>query len=132
MRTSVIVFIALLTALFLCTTPPTPSSNRRAEDIPSEYSLTDFDSRSPYPNPIDLSSTSQTAFTENQGQVPDYVRFYVQGGGLWFSDDGVWFDLWEGMGEEEVGGEGGQGARGRGGVLPVWPICATLGLGMDN
>jgi len=35
-------------------------------------------------------------FTENQGQIGnDDVRYYSQGGGLWFTDDGVWFDIKE-------------------------------------
>jgi len=34
------------------------------------------------------------AFTENLGQVKnDNVRFYVQNGGLWFTDDGVWIEV---------------------------------------
>lgn len=37
-----------------------------------------------------------TAFTENRGQLEnDNIRFYVQGGGLWFSDDGVYIEVRE-------------------------------------
>ncbi|WP_455392781.1 DUF7948 domain-containing protein, partial [[Eubacterium] cellulosolvens] len=36
------------------------------------------------------------SFTENQGQLgSENIRFYVQGGGIWFSDNGVWFELKE-------------------------------------
>ena len=42
-----------------------------------------------------LANTPQ-AFTENRGQLEnDDVRFYAQGGGIWFTDDGVWFELRE-------------------------------------
>ncbi len=34
------------------------------------------------------------AFTENRGQLTnDEVRFYDQGGSIWFTDDGVWFEV---------------------------------------
>jgi hypothetical protein len=37
---------------------------------------------------------TQIAFTENHGQVGnDKVRYYVQGGGIWFTDDGVWIEV---------------------------------------
>ena len=41
----------------------------------------------------DLMSIRPRAFTENQGQVPDHVQYYEQGGGVWFTHDGVWFDI---------------------------------------
>ena len=42
-----------------------------------------------------LANTPQ-AFTANRGQLEnDDVQFYIQGGGLWFTDDGVWFELRE-------------------------------------
>ncbi len=43
-----------------------------------------------------LLSNAPRAFTENCGQLEnDEVRFYAQGGGVWFTDDGVWFELRE-------------------------------------
>ncbi len=52
-------------------------------------------------------------FTENCGQVEnDDVQFYVQDGSVWFTDDGVWFELREyadSRGQES-------GFRGQGGV----------------
>jgi hypothetical protein len=33
------------------------------------------------------------AFTENRGQLNNKVRFYEQGGGVWFSDSSVWFEF---------------------------------------
>ena len=42
-----------------------------------------------------LANTPQ-AFTENRGQLKnDNVKFYAQGGGLWFTNDSVWFELRE-------------------------------------
>ena len=43
----------------------------------------------------DLMAQRPRAFTENRGQVADHVKFYEQGGSLWFTDDGVWFDIRE-------------------------------------
>ena len=40
-------------------------------------------------------------FTENSGQLKnDNVKFYAQSGGLWFTDDGVWFEIREEVKEE--------------------------------
>jgi hypothetical protein len=44
----------------------------------------------------DYSSTSPKVFTENLGQLENSeVRFYDQSGSVWFTDDGVWFELRE-------------------------------------
>ena len=57
--------------------------------------------------PVDVNkllSNAPMAFTENQGQLEnDNVRFYVQGGGIWFTDDGVWFELREYVETNEIG-----------------------------
>lgn len=51
-----------------------------------------------------LTNTPRT-FTENRGQLEnDEVRFYDQGGSVWFTDDGVWFELRE---YAETRGQGG-------------------------
>jgi len=43
-----------------------------------------------------LLSATPRAFTANHGQLEnDEVRFYSQGGDVWFTDDGVWFELRE-------------------------------------
>jgi hypothetical protein len=43
-----------------------------------------------------LLSNTPRAFTENRGQLDnDEVRFYDQGGSVWFTDEGVWFELRE-------------------------------------
>ena len=35
-------------------------------------------------------------FTENRGQLKnDDVRFYAQDGTVWFTDNGVWFEIRE-------------------------------------
>ena len=50
-------------------------------------------------NPInkdveDVLAHAPMAFTENQGQLEnDEVRFYVQGGEIWFTDDGMWIEV---------------------------------------
>jgi hypothetical protein len=42
-------------------------------------------------------------FTENQGQVgDDSVRYYIQGKGVWFLDDGIVFEVQEPIKENEV------------------------------
>ncbi len=42
----------------------------------------------------DLLNITSKAFTENCGQLEnDAVRFYAQGGEIWFTDDGVWFEV---------------------------------------
>ena len=60
-----------------------------------------------------LLSNTPNAFTENRGQLEnDEVRFYDQGGAVWFTDDGVWFELRE---YDETRGRG-SGFRGQGGI----------------
>ena len=42
-------------------------------------------------------------FIENQGQVGnDSVRYYVQGAGVWFLDDGVVFEIMESRSRESI------------------------------
>jgi hypothetical protein len=60
------------------------------------------------------SAKSSIEFTENRGQLEnDEVRFYVLGGSVWFTDDGVWFEVRE---EIETRDQGSQ-LRGQGGVI---------------
>jgi hypothetical protein len=41
-------------------------------------------------------------FTENQGQLGnDNIHFYLNGGGLWFTNSGVWFELSEDINDEQ-------------------------------
>ncbi len=41
-------------------------------------------------------SSARTVFTENHGQIGnDEVRYYVQGGGIWFAEGGLYFELIE-------------------------------------
>jgi hypothetical protein len=41
-----------------------------------------------------LITTTPILFTENHGQLEnDKVRFYSQDGSIWFTDDGVWFEI---------------------------------------
>jgi hypothetical protein len=43
------------------------------------------------------------AFTENLGQLKnDDVRFYTQGGGVWFTDDGMWMEIFEKNNEKKM------------------------------
>jgi hypothetical protein len=47
-------------------------------------------------NSKDLISCGRRGFTENRGQLTnDEVLFYDQGGNVWFTADGVWFELRE-------------------------------------
>ncbi len=71
---------------------------------PNIYSITSKDSQItenpfevlPPQDPNELLTNAPKAFTENRGQLEnDNVRFYIQGGGLWFTDDGVWFEIRE-------------------------------------
>ena len=57
----------------------------------------------------DLFGQAPRAFTENRGQLEGAVRYYDQGGSVAFTDDGVWFYLynedavdyqWDPMGSE--------------------------------
>jgi hypothetical protein len=60
-----------------------------------------------------LFGNTLTAITKNRGQLDnDEVRFYVQGGGFWFTDDGVWIELREYAETRDQGSE----LRGQGGV----------------
>ncbi len=48
------------------------------------------------PDAEKILSNTPKAFTENHGQLEnDEVRFYAPGGGVWFTDDGVWFEVRE-------------------------------------
>ena len=43
-----------------------------------------------------LLENAPKVFTENKGQVKDpEIRFYDTGGSIWFTDSGVWFNIWE-------------------------------------
>ena len=50
--------------------------------------------------PILLNREDENAyFTENRGQIRnDSVRYYLQGGGVWFLDDGVIFEIYDNQG----------------------------------
>ena len=44
----------------------------------------------------ELLANAPSVFTENRGQLEnDEVRFYTQDGSVWFTDEGVWFELQE-------------------------------------
>ena len=56
----------------------------------------DISSDEPSIDPHDLLDQRPRAFTENRGQLDnDDVRLYDQGGSVWFTDDGAWFDIFE-------------------------------------
>ena len=49
----------------------------------------------------ELLSNAPQAFTENRGQFGnDEVRFYDQCGVVWFTDDGVWMEIYEEISDE--------------------------------
>jgi hypothetical protein len=104
MRKIVIIIISLLlllSALNFGTSNPTLNSDSTSE---TDYS---FDS-----SVIDNAQEQQILqnmnrldgfFTENQGQVRnDSVRYYIQGKGVWFLDDGVVFEIKEPVRENEI------------------------------
>jgi hypothetical protein len=71
-----------------------PNGNALEIQDNQDYVIIENESYSDNVNKL-LSNTPLT-FTENRGQLDnDNVRFYVQGGGLWFTDDGVWFEIRE-------------------------------------
>ncbi|UCH89274.1 MAG: SBBP repeat-containing protein, partial [Thermoplasmata archaeon] len=76
------------------------SNDVKPEGMPEEYFSTEnpttFDA-------VELLKSQPQTFTQNLGQLENNdIRFYVQDGGLWFTDDGVWFRI-EGRGEKEEG-----------------------------
>ena len=104
MRGSIIVnFIVIMIFIqILYNTPQLESTTMK--DTPDtkylENAVTQID-------PQELLSNTPTAFTENRGQLEnDEVRFYAQGGNVWFTDDGVWFELREEIKSQESGVEG--------------------------
>ena len=89
-----IVLILIIPINFNSTNSHFKSSDENQVDDRIEFDFVDR-------NVEKLLSNAPTAFTENQGQLEnDNIRFYVQGGGLWFTDDGVWFEL-----REEIKGQ---------------------------
>jgi len=76
--------------------PTTPADIQLPETIPEK----------PLPGDMNniLANVPQ-AFTQNRGQLEnDEVRFYDQSGGVWFTDDSVWFELRE---YDDTRGQGG-------------------------
>jgi hypothetical protein len=60
-----------------------------------------------------LLSNTPISFTENRGQLEnDEVRFYDHGGSVWFTDDGMWFELRDKVENENYKSEShGQGLK---------------------
>jgi len=71
-----------------------------SEERPAqESSLTDAFTK----DPKYLLAKAPKAFTQNQGQIKNHdIRFTMQGSGLWFTDDGVWFDIKDGNGKAVI------------------------------
>ncbi|MCK5562160.1 MAG: hypothetical protein KAJ51_16295, partial [Thermoplasmata archaeon] len=66
-----------------------------------------------------LLTNTPVAFTENSGQLENEdVRFYAQGGSVWFTDAGVWFEVREYVETRDQGSE----AWGRGDDLLLSPM----------
>lgn len=65
--------------------------------IQNNASEVDEDSKHDFPNPIEsenILSNISFIFTENYGQLKnDEIYFYVQGGGIWFTNNEVWFEV---------------------------------------
>jgi hypothetical protein len=81
---------------------PYPTSNTTKKNQINDETNYDFVNK----NVENLLSNTPTAFTKNCGQLKnDDVGFYAQGGSVWFTDDGVWFELRE---EIEIRNRGSQ------------------------
>ncbi len=71
---------------------PNPNFSEIQEDKDSVI----IENESYYDNANKLLANFPCAFTENWGQLEsEEVRFYAQDGGVWFTDDGVWFEVRE-------------------------------------
>ena len=90
----VVAIISILLIEFILISPnfsSLPSKDVQISETPKMQ-----DNKISSTNANNLLSNAPRAFTENRGQLEnDEVRFYAQGGGLWFTDDGVWFELRE-------------------------------------
>ena len=92
MKIPILVVVAILLLLFNFI-----SINTFGDSEVGRYSELISDSRLPDNNPTSGSNTFSFApkhFTENRGQLNnDEVRFYDQDGAVWFTNDGVWFEV---------------------------------------
>ena len=92
----VVLILILPEFILLNPDPTTPADIQLPETIPEK----------PLPGDMNniLANVPQ-AFTQNRGQLEnDEVRFYDQSGGVWFTDDSVWFELRE---YDDTRGQGG-------------------------
>ena len=93
MRENLSVMVVLLIVLpeFILLNPDLESTT------PVDFQVSEAIPEKPLPGDVNnlLTSVPQV-FTENRGQLENNeVRFYDQDGAIWFTDDGVWFELRE-------------------------------------
>ncbi|UCH88275.1 MAG: hypothetical protein JSV49_08395, partial [Thermoplasmata archaeon] len=78
------------------------------EDVQDQQISIDVPS---YKDANKILANAPKAFTENRGQLMnDDVRFYDQGGSIWFTDKGVWFSI-EGRIERREGSDHGYSSK---------------------
>ncbi len=104
MRKIVIIIISLfllLSAVNFGTSKPTLNNNSTSEmDYSIDSSVID---KAQEQQILQSINRLDGFFTENRGQVGnDSVRYYIQGKGVWFLDDGVVFEIKEPINENEV------------------------------
>ena len=86
----VFVLLIFLGNLFYFSHAKSPLSGREIEDFQNPDIFKSVQDAN------NLISNAPRVFTENRGQLQnDEVRFYDQGGSVWFTDDGMWIELRE-------------------------------------
>jgi len=85
----ILITLIILPQIIILETSNTLSS----EDI----QITDISDKKSFLNSVNKSlSNASGIFTMNHGQLSnDNIRFYAQDGSVWFTDDGVWFEIRE-------------------------------------
>jgi hypothetical protein len=87
-----VLFVILILLSQIIIFIPTNNSTKLKDTNKSNFPTNEY----PKNNVDELLSSTPTAFTENRGQLENNnVRFYDQGGSVWFTDDGVWFEVRE-------------------------------------
>jgi len=82
----VIIFILIFNSLFILISPlKSSSTNQIINDLSNKFNLIK-----------DLENINMTFFTKNNGQIEnEEIRYYLQDGRIWFTNEGVWFELRE-------------------------------------
>ena len=86
--------VAVLALLFMVTAGfPLGMGTQAPDESHAEADPEASAERSPA-EALDMLERQPAVFTANMGQLGnDDVRFYTKGGSMWFTSDGVWFDV---------------------------------------